>query len=79
MILESFSASEGGRHKLSVLQRVSGDQLGEFFGGSVASVDLDGDGLSDLVVGSPLATYEEVSRKRSASAGKYLKVWTQFR
>ena len=46
--------------------------MGEFFGGAVASVDLNGDGLDDLVVGSPLATGELVRRKRSA--GKYLKV-----
>ena len=46
--------------------------MGEFFGGAVASVDLNGDGLDDLVVGSPLATGELVRRKRSV--GKYIKV-----
>ena len=46
--------------------------MGEFFGGAVASVDLNGDGLDDLVVGSPLATGEKVRRKRAT--GKYLKV-----
>ena len=92
-ILESFTPSDKGKEKLVVRQKLSGNQMGEFFGGCLASVDLNGDGLEvghyisilllyyyiitileDLVVGSPLATYEEVRKKRSASKGKYLKV-----
>ena len=37
-----------------------GSQLGEYFGASLVSADLNGDGLDDLLVGSPLATFEEV-------------------
>ena len=40
-----------------------GSQLGEFFGASLVSADLNGDGLDDLLVGSPLATFEEVFEK----------------
>ena len=70
-ITDSVSQEENDG-ETDFLQKLSGDQMGEFFGGSLASVDLNGDGLDDLVVGSPLATSELVRRKRSA--GKYLKV-----
>lgn len=33
-----------------------GQQLGEYFGASVAALDINGDGLSDLVVGAPMHT-----------------------
>ena len=71
-IIDSVSQREENDGETDFLQKLSGDQMGEFFGGSLASVDLNGDGLDDLVVGSPLATSELVRRKRSA--GKYLKV-----
>lgn len=72
--METFSPSDKGKQNLVVRQKISGSQLGEFFGGCLTSVDLNGDGLDDLVVGSPLATFEEVRRKRSSTSGKYLKV-----
>ena len=71
-IIDSVSPSGKNKGKTDFLQKLSGDQMGEFFGGAVASLDLNGDGLDDLVVGSPLATTELVRRKRST--GKYLKV-----
>jgi hypothetical protein len=33
-----------------------GEKVGEFFGGSVAVTDVNGDSLDDLLVGSPLYT-----------------------
>ena len=60
------------KHRVGVLDTVSGRQLGEYFGAAVVAADLDGDGVQDLVVGSPLATHQEVRQKRAA--GKYVKV-----
>ncbi|KAM9709420.1 integrin alpha-4 [Menidia menidia] len=41
---------------LKVVSQVSGEELGSYFGHSVCAVDLNADGLSDLLVGAPLAT-----------------------
>ncbi|XP_068428471.1 integrin alpha-4 isoform X2 [Clinocottus analis] len=41
---------------LRVISEVSGEQLGSYFGSSVCAVDLNADGLSDLLVGAPMAT-----------------------
>ena len=60
------------QQRVGVLDTVSGRQLGEYFGAAVVAADLDGDGLQDLVVGSPLATHQEVRQKRDT--GKYVKV-----
>ncbi|XP_040913202.1 integrin alpha-4 isoform X2 [Toxotes jaculatrix] len=41
---------------LQVVSEVSGKELGAYFGSSVCAVDLNADGLSDLLVGAPMAT-----------------------
>ncbi|XP_037344507.2 integrin alpha-4 [Pungitius pungitius] len=41
---------------LRVVSEVSGRELGSYFGSSVCAVDLNADGLSDLLVGAPMAT-----------------------
>ncbi|XP_058472422.1 integrin alpha-4 isoform X1 [Solea solea] len=41
---------------LRVVSEVSGKELGSYFGSSVCVVDLNADGLSDLLVGAPLST-----------------------
>lgn len=40
---------------LQVVSEVSGKELGSYFGSSVCAVDLNADGLSDLLVGAPMA------------------------
>ncbi|XP_064455388.1 integrin alpha-PS2-like [Ornithodoros turicata] len=38
------------------LLNITGEQMGAYFGYSIASVDINGDGLDDLVIGAPLYT-----------------------
>uniref|UniRef100_A0A8K9XKT4 Integrin alpha 4 n=1 Tax=Oncorhynchus mykiss TaxID=8022 RepID=A0A8K9XKT4_ONCMY len=46
-----FRAEE---NMLKIISEVKGSKLGSYFGASVCAVDLNGDGLSDLLVGSPM-------------------------
>ncbi|KAJ0070616.1 hypothetical protein NL108_016900, partial [Boleophthalmus pectinirostris] len=43
-------------NRLRVLTNVSGKELGSYFGASLCALDLNADGLSDLLVGAPMAT-----------------------
>ncbi|XP_060784948.1 integrin alpha-4 [Neoarius graeffei] len=48
---------------LKILNETSGSQLGSYYGASVCAVDLNSDGLSDLLVGAPLfSTVREEGR-----------------
>lgn len=38
------------------LQNITGEQIGAYFGYSLAAVDMDGDKLDDLVIGAPMYT-----------------------
>ena len=45
----------------STPKSLDGYQSGEFFGGSLATTDVNGDGLYDLIIGAPHFTdYEDV-------------------
>uniref|UniRef100_A0A8C7MX63 Integrin subunit alpha 4 n=1 Tax=Oncorhynchus kisutch TaxID=8019 RepID=A0A8C7MX63_ONCKI len=46
-----FRAEE---NMLKIISEVKGSKLGSYFGASVCAVDLNGDGLSDLLVGAPM-------------------------
>ena len=41
---------------LTNLQNLTGHQLGSYFSYSLAVIDVDGDGLDDVIVGAPLHT-----------------------
>uniref|UniRef100_A0A8C8VEW0 Integrin subunit alpha 4 n=1 Tax=Pelusios castaneus TaxID=367368 RepID=A0A8C8VEW0_9SAUR len=43
-----------GAQRLDILTELKGKQLGSYFGAAVCAVDLNSDGLSDLLVGAPM-------------------------
>ncbi|XP_034042014.1 integrin alpha-4 [Thalassophryne amazonica] len=44
------------KNRLHVVSALSGKQMGSYFGSSLCAVDLNADGLSDLLVGAPMTT-----------------------
>ena len=74
-IVEPFpldSTNNKNKQPVTILQTIGGRQLGEYFGASFEAVDMDGDGLKDLVVGAPLASHERVRHRRAPQS--YVKV-----
>ena len=56
---EEGSTPSTDMHVRAVLRSREG-RLGEYFGASLAAVDLEGDGVEELLVGSPFATETQV-------------------
>lgn len=48
---------------LTNLNNMTGDQIGAYFGYSVASCDLNGDKLDDVIVGAPMWSNYEIMGK----------------
>lgn len=57
-------------------QNISGDQLGAYFGYSICVVDINNDGLQDIIVGAPMFT--EPNNAKEFEHGQ-IYVWTQDR
>jgi hypothetical protein len=46
-------ANKDEEHRLEVVQELKGEQSGEYFGAALCVVDVNGDGLDDILVGAP--------------------------
>ncbi|XP_063843702.1 integrin alpha-PS3-like isoform X1 [Scylla paramamosain] len=56
-----FDFSRFDNNDLKVMMEMKGEQLGEYFGSALTAADINGDGLSDLVVGSPMYSLPNIA------------------
>lgn len=47
------NSTRENEYRLEVIQELEGKQVGEYFGAAVCVLDVNGDGLDDVIVGAP--------------------------
>lgn len=47
------ATSNGDEHRMEIIRELEGQQLGEYFGAALCVLDVNGDGLDDVLVGAP--------------------------
>eukprot|EP00095_Tigriopus_kingsejongensis_P005078 maker-scaffold1482_size38982-snap-gene-0.12 protein:Tk05078 transcript:maker-scaffold1482_size38982-snap-gene-0.12-mRNA-1 annotation:"integrin alpha-ps4" len=57
-----------GSKRLQQICKISGRQTGEYFGSAIATVDINGDGYDEVLVGSPL--YVIINKSEAFEQGR---------
>lgn len=52
VIIFDFPARSSSKY--NILVKLEGKQIGEYFGSVIATIDIDQDGLTDLLIGAPM-------------------------
>jgi hypothetical protein len=47
------ATNSSDEHRMEIIHELEGKELGEYFGAAVCVLDVNGDGLDDLLVGAP--------------------------
>jgi hypothetical protein len=47
------ATSTDDEHRIEIIHELEGEEVGEYFGAAVCVLDVNGDGLDDLLVGAP--------------------------
>jgi hypothetical protein len=47
------ATSNVDEHRMEIIRELEGEELGEYFGAALCVLDVNGDGLDDLIVGAP--------------------------
>jgi integrin alpha 9 len=51
-----FNFPKNKNVNVEVLTKLEGTQMGEYFGSTIATIDINQDGLTDLIIGAPMYT-----------------------
>lgn len=47
------ATNNGEEHRMEIIRELEGEEMGEYFGAALCVLDVNGDGLEDVIVGAP--------------------------